>query len=215
MVASGTESNRHAYWFLARPLALDEIEQANRRLALALRADVHAADAARILRPPGTKNCKTRPATPVTLLRCRTDARVDARELVQHLPALREPSSRAGHDARDRRDERDPLLQIAPREYVEQLCGSTVGRDRKVSCPFHDDETPSLHVFEEPERGWYCFGCDRGGSIYDFAGLLWGRGLRGAEFVRLQRDLQATLLGDARVDRCHGTHRGSVGTPER
>lgn len=151
----------------------------------------------------------------MTLLRCLADARVDLRELAQHLPALRAPGSRAEHGARDRRDGSDPLLQIAPRQYVEHLCGSTVGRDRKVSCPFHDDETPSLHVFDEPERGWYCFGCDRGGSIYDFAGLLWGRGLRGADFVRLQSDLQTTFLGDAGVDRGHGTHRGSVGTPGR
>jgi hypothetical protein len=213
IVASGSGSNRHAYWLLARALALDEIEHANRRLALALRADVRAADAARILRPPGTANWKTRPARPVTLVRCRAAARIDARDLVQHLPALGEPASRAGHDARERQDESDPLLQIAPREYVERLCDSTVGRDRKVRCPFHDDETPSLHVFDEPERGWFCFGCHRGGSIYDFAGLLWGRRLRGAEFVRLQRDLRATFLGEPGVDRRHGALRGSLGTP--
>jgi hypothetical protein len=43
----------------------------------------------------------------------------------------------------------------------------------------HEDRTPSLHVYGDPERGWFCFGCGRGGSIYDFAALLFGRGTRG------------------------------------
>jgi hypothetical protein len=29
---------------------------------------------------------------------------------------------------------------------------------------------PSLHVYDTPARGWYCFGrCRRGGTIYDLA----------------------------------------------
>jgi hypothetical protein len=34
--------------------------------------------------------------------------------------------------------------------------GSRVGRSRKVRCPLHEDRTASLHVYREPERGWYC-----------------------------------------------------------
>jgi hypothetical protein len=46
--------------------------------------------------------------------------------------------------------------------------GLTAGRDGKVSCPFHgQDRSPSLHVYEDPAAGWYCFGCGRGGSIFD------------------------------------------------
>ena len=40
VVASGTGENRHAYWTLRHAVDLDEVEQLNRRLALALRADV-------------------------------------------------------------------------------------------------------------------------------------------------------------------------------
>lgn len=198
VVASGSGRNCHAYWLLARNAPLAEIELANRRLALVLGADVRACDSARILRPPGTTNWKADTAKPVRLLAFESRERVDIRELIQDHPQLTAQHSRA-HVARDRKGSiGDPLLQIVPREYVERLSGSTVGRDRKVRCPFHDDEKPSLHVFEDPERGWYCFGCDRGGSIYDFAGLLWGRGLRGAEFARLRRELQATFLGELR-----------------
>jgi DNA primase len=74
---------------------------------------------------------------------------------------------------------------------VERLTGQRVGRSRKVRCPFHEDRTPSLHVFAEPERGWYCFGCGRGGSIYDLAALLWRRETRGGDFLRVRRELEA------------------------
>jgi hypothetical protein len=48
-------------------------------------------------------------------------------------------------------------------------------------------------VYEDPQRGWYCFGCQRGGSIYDFAALLLGRGTRGEEFIELRRELAAII----------------------
>jgi len=64
------------------------------------------------------------------------------------------------------------LLALAPRVYVERLLGQPVGRSGKVRCPFHTDRTPSLHVYQEPSRGWYCYGCHRGGSVYDLAALL-------------------------------------------
>jgi DNA primase len=83
----------------------------------------------------------------------------------------------------------DPLLAIPPPVYVERLTGRRPNRDGKLRCPFHDDRSPSLHVFERPKRGWSCFGCRRGGSIYDFAALLWGVKARGAEFLGLRREL--------------------------
>jgi len=85
------------------------------------------------------------------------------------------------------------LLAVPPELYVERLTGQRVGRSRKVHCPFHDDRTPSLHVYEAPERGWYCFGCACGGSIYDLAALLWRRGTRGEDFVALRRELEAVV----------------------
>lgn len=84
----------------------------------------------------------------------------------------------------------DALRSVPPALYVERLTGQRVGRSRKVRCPFHDDQTPSLHVYEDADRGWYCFGCARGGSIYDLAALLWQRETRGEDFVALRRDLE-------------------------
>jgi hypothetical protein len=71
------------------------------------------------------------------------------------------------------------------------LLGLDVGRSRKVRCPFHDDRTPSLHVYPSPEQGWYCFGCGRGTSIYDMAAAAWGMDTRGQAFLELRDRLRA------------------------
>ena len=73
------------------------------------------------------------------------------------------------------------------------LTGQQVGRSRKVSCPLHEDSTPSLQVYRDPSRGWFCFGCRRGGSIYDLAGAVWGIEPRGSGFAALREGLQVAL----------------------
>ncbi len=52
--------------------------------------------------------------------------------------------------------------------------GFTPNRSGFISCPFHNDKTASLKVYEEPGRGWYCFGCGEGGSVIDFVRKLYG-----------------------------------------
>jgi len=88
----------------------------------------------------------------------------------------------------------DPLLLVPPPVYFERLTGLRVGRSGKLRCLFHDDRSPSLHVYGEAGRGWYCFGCGRGGSVYDLAALLWGRKTRGGDFLELRRELEKLLL---------------------
>jgi hypothetical protein len=41
-----------------------------------------------------------------------------------------------------------------------------------IRCPFHPENTPSLKIYKEPGRGWYCFGCGQGGSVITFVTLL-------------------------------------------
>jgi hypothetical protein len=101
--------------------------------------------------------------------------------------------SRADASSRDRVSA-DPLLLVPPPVYFERLTGLRVGRSGKLRCLFHDDRHPSLHVYQEAGRGWYCFGCGRGGSVYDLAALLWGRNTRGGDFVELRRELEKLLL---------------------
>ena len=191
VVASGSDGNCHGYWLLSAPVSIDDIEAANRRLAAALGADASCADAARVLRPPSW-NHKTFPATEVGLLRCDIETRYDLGDVVPRVDVGVEVRR---HDRRAAADITDPLLAIDPAFYVERLTGLHVGRDGKVRCPFHsDDRTPSLHVYAEPARGWYCYGCGRGGSVYDFAAHLWSVEPRGRAFVELRHRLAVSLV---------------------
>jgi hypothetical protein len=191
IVRSGSGPNVHAYWPLLRPAQAARAAAANRRLAHALGA-CHSAvtNPAAILRPPGTLNFKHDPPTRVTLARFRPARRYTFSEVVGALPdpapALADAPS-PGPTRQGAGD--DPLLSIAPAVYVQALTGQHVGRQRKIACPFHDDHTPSLHVYEHPEQGWYCFGCKRGGSIYDLAAALYRLPPRGRDFLELRERL--------------------------
>ena len=188
-------SGRHAYFALWPPVGPDETETANRRIAHALGADMRATDAARILRPPSTFNFKgtfkgTGPK-PVAV----EHVNVEVYTLDQVVGALPDPDPERlpRRPVRLRVATDDALLAVAPAVYVEALTGREVGRDGKIPCPFHDDRTPSLHVFAEPERGWTCFGCRRGGTAIDFGAHLWGLEPRGRGYWELRRGLEAAL----------------------
>ena len=187
LASGGSDENRHAYWLLRERVAIDTIERANRRMASRLGADTSCADAARILRPPSL-NHKYAPPTAVRLIRCDSARRYALDDIVD---VSRDDAP--SRDPRTRREEAridaDPLLRIDPTRYVEALCGVRVGRDHKISCPFHADDKPSLHVYQDPARGWWCFGCNRGGSIIDFAALVFLTTTRGSDFVELRRRL--------------------------
>jgi len=252
IIASGSENCAHAFWALTRSLGVEELERCNRQLAAALGADARCADAARVLRVPGTRNFKALPPRPVEQVR-HTGARHHPQEIVGALPPAPPPPGRASTERLLSGDRSDPLLRIEPTSYVrvltgrqptrggkvrcpfhalsvgrapavdvsaacsradasltdrgddllrlvpppvyfERLTGLRVGRSGKLRCLFHDDRSPSLHVYQEPERGWYCFGCGRGGSIYDLAALLSGRGTRGRDFVELRRWLKEFMF---------------------
>ena len=85
---------RHAYWFLTEPASLEVIERTNRRIALALGADVRCSDPARILRPGGSVNRKRAEPAAVRLLYLASEQRVSVADLDRVLPPEPEPRSR-------------------------------------------------------------------------------------------------------------------------
>jgi len=43
------------------------------------------------------------------------------------------------------------------------------GRKLKCACPFHNEKDPSLYINTEDEIEWFfCFGCDKNGTVIDF-----------------------------------------------
>lgn len=62
--------------------------------------------------------------------------------------------------------------------YIEQATGSAFkksGKGYMCRCPFpdHEDKTPSFSITPQ-ENLWKCFGCGRGGDIFEFDNLYFG-----------------------------------------
>ena len=186
-VASGTGRHLHLYWSLRGRVTIAEAEDANRRLALRLGCDRSSVDAARLLRPPGTFNYKQGKRSPVTIIAYRADARYTLPQLIAGLPkpiSVGVRGSRPARRGRPRTTLDRQLRSIPTEDYVLVLSGRGPASARKVACPFHDDRDPSLHMYEG--GSFYCFGCRRGGTIYDFAAHLWGCNTRGTDFLALR-----------------------------
>lgn len=200
---------RHAYWALDEPIEAARIEAAFRQLTDHLGADPGAGGRARIMRPPGTFNYKDGGRAPVELAEVRPErcyAIDEIEEIVGRAPA--EPATRANVvalDARRRPDDDSATAYLRPRppvEYVEIVTGIKVKVDEKISCPApdHDDPGPSLHVY--PDH-WRCYGCGRGGGIFEFGALVAGllgepnpapgmqRRVRGRDFLAIRDVLLA------------------------
>lgn len=195
VLASGGAGHLHTYWSLQHAVPPALIERANRRLAWALGGDLSSADAARILRPAQSIN-HVRGRVPVRLADGGSEQPCRLHDLIGALPDPPVSTSRRSRSRSARRVGGDPLLALAPERYVLALTGERIGRARKVHCPLHPDRTPSLHVYEDPARGWFCFGCRRGGSVYDLAGALWGIEPRGVGMRALRTGLQGLLDPD-------------------
>jgi DNA primase len=58
-----------------------------------------------------------------------------------------------------------PILAVARALGMEPR---RAGREYVVSCPFHDDKTPSLFLTPGNDL-WHCFSCGRGGDALSLA----------------------------------------------
>lgn len=82
----------------------------------------------------------------------------------------------------DRRDELERIKQLVPLERLLQAeCNVQFQqRGRKLWCccplPGHDEQTPSFN-FDPDQDVFYCFGCHRGGDVFELARHLWGESL--------------------------------------
>ncbi len=80
-------------------------------------------------------------------------------------------------------------------DEVVRRYGFEPNRAGFICCPFHREKTPSLKVYSEPGRGFYCYGCGAGGSVIDFAMLLFKIPFANA-VSRIDCDFLLGLLND-------------------
>lgn len=71
------------------------------------------------------------------------------------------------------------------RQVVEHLGHRMEGS--KICCPFHHEDTPSMHIYEDTES-WYCWGsCQEGGDVVEF--IIKHEGVRFPEAVRIYEEV--------------------------
>lgn len=64
----------------------------------------------------------------------------------------------------------DVTNEIVQAVSVLQACeryGISLSRNGFANCPFHSEKTPSLKVYDG-NKGFYCFGCGKGGNVISF-----------------------------------------------
>lgn len=194
IVVETSPGRAHVYW-VTKPLEADRVFDANLRLASHLGADPNSCDPARILRPPETINHK---GEVPNLVVCReieaSGPPPEADHVVGHLADAHSSCRRLLpriHRGQIRHE--DGLDRIPSVVYAAFFTRSQPTRGGKLVCPFHPDTDPSLQTYVDPDRGWYCFGCGRGGSIIDWGAVTYGIEPRGAGYWEIRRRLSREL----------------------
>ena len=86
----------------------------------------------------------------------------------------------------------DEVKRCLSGRQVGEFYGFEPNRAGYISCPFHHEKTASLMLYKEAGRGWYCFGCNQGGSVIDFVMALFGLSFQQA-VIRLSFDFKLGL----------------------
>lgn len=81
----------------------------------------------------------------------------------------------------------DSITAQLTAEEVVRRYGFEPSRSGFIPCPFHQgDHNASLKLYAD-DRGWFCFGCRRGGSVVNFVMELFGVSFAQA-LIRLNSD---------------------------
>ncbi len=64
----------------------------------------------------------------------------------------------------------DAVKQSVTTRQAAEMYGLKIRRNNMVSCPFHNDRTPSMKV----DKRFHCFGCGADGDVIDFVSRFYG-----------------------------------------
>lgn len=64
------------------------------------------------------------------------------------------------------------IKATVPMPTVARMYGYEPNHAGMIICPFHADKTPSLKVYPQAGRGFYCFGCGAKSSVIDFVMMM-------------------------------------------
>ncbi len=96
----------------------------------------------------------------------------------------------------DLKNRADIVRIIQP--YAQDL--KKKGANWMACCPFHQEKTPSFSV--NPSKGFYkCFGCGKGGSVYNF--LMEIEGLNFPEAIKRVAEMSGVMLPEPVDDRAY------------
>ena len=77
--------------------------------------------------------------------------------------------------------------------------GFNIQRGNFIFCPFHNEKTPSLKLYDG-NRGFYCFGCGEHGSVIDFVMRYFCLDFQSA-IIKLNDDFRLGLPIGKKIDR--------------
>ena len=77
-------------------------------------------------------------------------------------------------------------------QQFAEFMGLQINRAGFAVCPFHGDKDASLKIYKGG-RGWYCFGCHKGGDVINLASLYYGLGFK-ETLQRLNDDFNLGLM---------------------
>ena len=84
---------------------------------------------------------------------------------------------------------------VTLRQAVENY-GFDISRNGMICCPFHNDDSPSLKIYDDH---FYCFGCGEHGDVINFTAKLFSLSPKGAA-ERLAQDFGICYDSDERTD---------------
>lgn len=88
----------------------------------------------------------------------------------------------------------DQVKSLVPVRDAAEYYGFRPNRTGYICCPFHDEKTASLKLYDG-QQGFHCFGCGAHGSVIDFVMNLFGIPFRQA-VVRLNTDFGLGLTAE-------------------